>query len=183
MKKIYSVIILGLLLSTRSFGQERKLEVLRGLTIDEKGISFVVTSTGCTDKGDFTVDSEITAINMTTMEYEISLYRDKPDFCRMISHPVTIKFSYAEMNVSQVTRKQGLLKVTNHTAVPRVRSKTYRGFNIDGEFTSCVAPSRPQICTREYTPNEEFAAECSKAGYKVYTCGCHYYLCSGKIER
>lgn len=58
----------------------------------------------------------------------------------------------------------------------------FTGYDMSGNQVSCTNPRTELACTAIYGPEEEFSKKCEAKGYQSYTCGCHDYLCSEKVE-
>ncbi len=71
------------------------IEPLHGIQITEKGVTIVVTSTGCTKKEDFTT------ILAKSQPPIVTFIRLKPDFCKAASRPYPIKFSLQEVGAKE----------------------------------------------------------------------------------
>lgn len=71
------------------------IETLHGLNVTERAVIILVTSTGCTEKEDFTVVLDKSAPPKATF------IRLKPDFCRAVSRTVPIKFSLQEVGIRE----------------------------------------------------------------------------------
>lgn len=85
------------LFSTMSFATER--EAILGVTYNADGITYQVSSGGCTSKENFEV------AQLETFPVQLVLNRISPDFCEAyLPYGVTITFTYAELGLTEGTQ-------------------------------------------------------------------------------
>jgi hypothetical protein len=90
-----SLILLAL--SSSLFAGE--IETIRGFYTDPDGISFQVSSSGCTDKEDFQVQKS------NCNPPQLALVRKKPDLCKAyIPYGVFVQYSWQELGFSKGTQ-------------------------------------------------------------------------------
>ena len=95
-------ILLIMLFPILTFAESpRPQEPLLGVTYDLTGITFQVSSGGCTTKSDF----KILQIGPSPLPYlQITLVREAIDLCPASPlHGITIKFTYEEMGIKKGT--------------------------------------------------------------------------------
>lgn len=71
------------------------IETLHGLQVDERTVTIVVTSTGCTKKQDFIVVSD------KSQPPTVTFSRLIPDYCKAAPSPYPIKFSLEEIGAKE----------------------------------------------------------------------------------
>lgn len=76
---------------------ERTEEEIVGINFTSDDVELVVISTGCTTEKDFEIDVNKGFTGQPP--YLLTVYRTIPDTCRMIPHPVTLKFSRASLGL------------------------------------------------------------------------------------
>ena len=72
-----------------------EIETLHGLTVTERVVTIFVTSTGCTEKEDFTVESD------KSQPPTVTFSRVNPDYCKGVVRPYPIKFSLQEIGAKK----------------------------------------------------------------------------------
>lgn len=74
------------------------VESIVGAMPDNKGITFMVMSNGCTQASDFEIEVSVNS----DLPY-IKLVREKQDYCRAVTHPVKIFLTYNEMGLNRLS--------------------------------------------------------------------------------
>ena len=82
-----------------------EIETLHGLTVTEQVVTIFVTSTGCTQKEDFTVELD------KSLPPSVTFSRVNPDYCKGAARPYPIKFSFQEIGLQEIGTKE--FKVAN----------------------------------------------------------------------
>lgn len=75
-----------------------KLELLRGLKINDDTLELFVTSNGCTTKDDFVIQVNTGFTDVSPVE--LAVIRVRPDNCKMQSNVFQIVFTRSELGVN-----------------------------------------------------------------------------------
>ncbi|MDJ0532389.1 MAG: hypothetical protein QNJ70_07820 [Xenococcaceae cyanobacterium MO_207.B15] len=75
--------------------ESHSVETLHGLVVSESKVIITVTSTGCTDEGDFKIEV------VETLPLLVSFVRVQPDFCKMAPHSIDLSFSLKEIGAAE----------------------------------------------------------------------------------
>lgn len=95
MKKLFQTLVLVCLMQSLA-AQAETVESLLGMNVNSKGISFQVSSGGCTSKASFQV------IMLETSPKQLKLIRVKPDYCEAyVPFGTVVKFSYQELGLKR----------------------------------------------------------------------------------
>lgn len=54
--------------------------------------------------------------------------------------------------------------------------KEYMGMDVHRKMRTC-RPMKEGICTREFTPADQFGLDCKAKGKVAIQCGCHDWIC------
>ena len=168
-KQLALFYIIALAGSETSFAvtNQLKLEPLMSSSQDSELIHITVASNGCTSKDDFKVDI------LESFPPQLAFYRTYEDYCEAyLPDGVTLTYTKAELGLASTTVKLRGVKPSQH-----------RGYTITGKRDMCTPQDERLVrCTMEFTEQDQFALECRAKGFEALKCGCHKYLCSGKIE-
>jgi hypothetical protein len=117
------------------------------------------------------------------------LVRDTDYTLQSNNKQITIKELKPGENVIDVEYQIDVAGGSSQTPAPAPKPTTSPtpvnqvGYDIKGNFTSCpIIDTQHLICTQSYDAGDMYRDACEKIGLKAIMCGCHEFLCSGKID-
>lgn len=92
------------------------------------------------------------------------------------------RLAVVAMTLGPILAVTGCRTGDSATEVKQLESSEAKGFDMSGQPRSCEPLGPNQACTLQFTPNDQFANDCTDAGGTKTTCACHDHICSKNIR-